>query len=137
MVFFYTMVLFCFFFFSSRRRHTRCALVNWSSDVCSSDLSRVDGGLATGGVACEPAPDQRVHLAAHPPPPPPEAHAEPAQGRGDPSRLRHSRGEAPDQPPVVWPPGRGRAAKRHHHCDGRNSPGTGVAPAWRKTGPRG
>src|SRR3546814_20846262 len=26
------------FFFSSRRRHTRCALVNWSSDVCSSDL---------------------------------------------------------------------------------------------------
>src|SRR3546814_12910550 len=28
-----------FFFFSSRRRHTRCALVTWSSDVCSSDLS--------------------------------------------------------------------------------------------------
>src|SRR3546814_10858036 len=27
------------FFFSSRRRHTRCALVTWSSDVCSSDLS--------------------------------------------------------------------------------------------------
>src|SRR3546814_10394968 len=26
------------FFFSSRRRHTRCALVDWSSDVCSSDL---------------------------------------------------------------------------------------------------
>src|SRR3546814_8200591 len=25
-------------FFSSRRRHTRCALVDWSSDVCSSDL---------------------------------------------------------------------------------------------------
>src|SRR5262245_2182695 len=29
-----------FFFFSSRRRHTRC-LSDWSSDVCSSDL---DGG---------------------------------------------------------------------------------------------
>src|SRR5947199_8021337 len=29
-------VLFCFFF-SSRRRHTRC-LSDWSSDVCSSDL---------------------------------------------------------------------------------------------------
>src|SRR5262245_62675059 len=30
--------LFClFFFFSSRRRHTRC-LSDWSSDVCSSDL---------------------------------------------------------------------------------------------------
>src|SRR3989449_668474 len=28
---------FCFFFFSSRRRHTRCSR-DWSSDVCSSDL---------------------------------------------------------------------------------------------------
>src|SRR5438045_9559992 len=28
----------CLFFFSSRRRHTRC-LSDWSSDVCSSDLS--------------------------------------------------------------------------------------------------
>src|SRR5438045_9679360 len=27
----------CIFFFSSRRRHTRC-LSDWSSDVCSSDL---------------------------------------------------------------------------------------------------
>src|SRR5438045_9360095 len=27
------------FFFSSRRRHTRC-LSDWSSDVCSSDLER-------------------------------------------------------------------------------------------------
>src|SRR2546429_6151535 len=27
----------CFFFFSSRRRHTRCSR-DWSSDVCSSDL---------------------------------------------------------------------------------------------------
>src|SRR6266498_150660 len=27
----------CFFFFSSRRRHTRCGR-DWSSDVCSSDL---------------------------------------------------------------------------------------------------
>src|SRR5262245_64888727 len=30
--------MFCVFFFSSRRRHTRC-LSDWSSDVCSSDLS--------------------------------------------------------------------------------------------------
>src|SRR5438874_6459134 len=29
--------LVCFFFFSSRRRHTR-SLRDWSSDVCSSDL---------------------------------------------------------------------------------------------------
>src|SRR2546429_6119583 len=28
----------CFFFFSSRRRHTRCSR-DWSSDVCSSDLN--------------------------------------------------------------------------------------------------
>src|SRR5262245_62674374 len=32
------------FFFSSRRRHTRC-LSDWSSDVCSSDLRR-PGALA-------------------------------------------------------------------------------------------
>src|SRR5690242_20866006 len=30
--------LFCFFFFSSRRRHTRLTC-DWSSDVCSSDLA--------------------------------------------------------------------------------------------------
>src|SRR6266852_7230204 len=29
-----------FFFFSSRRRHTRCYR-DWSSDVCSSDLSKI------------------------------------------------------------------------------------------------
>src|SRR2546429_3040735 len=29
-----------FFFFSSRRRHTRCSR-DWSSDVCSSDLTKV------------------------------------------------------------------------------------------------
>src|SRR5690554_7519923 len=29
------------FFFSSRRRHTRCGR-DWSSDVCSSDLNAVD-----------------------------------------------------------------------------------------------
>src|SRR5262245_63852599 len=31
-----------FFFFSSRRRHTRC-LSDWSSDVCSSDLHSAFG----------------------------------------------------------------------------------------------
>src|SRR5262245_64966474 len=40
-----------FFFFSSRRRHTRC-LSDWSSDVCSSDLSFVTGcAQAFGGPA--------------------------------------------------------------------------------------
>src|SRR3712207_6972244 len=40
----------CFFFFSSRRRHTRYWR-DWSSDVCSSDLLRHDavgGPLAAG-----------------------------------------------------------------------------------------
>src|SRR5216684_3297047 len=32
--------MFVFFFFSSRRRHTRCSR-DWSSDVCSSDLGGV------------------------------------------------------------------------------------------------
>src|SRR5437588_439593 len=39
------MIGFLFFFFSSRRRHTR-SLCDWSSDVCSSDLSD-DEGLVT------------------------------------------------------------------------------------------
>src|SRR5438045_7950741 len=34
----------CDFFFSSRRRHTRC-LSDWSSDVCSSDLDVTHVGL--------------------------------------------------------------------------------------------
>src|SRR2546422_7113351 len=33
-------VVISFFFFSSRRRHTRCSR-DWSSDVCSSDLTPV------------------------------------------------------------------------------------------------
>src|SRR2546422_7383565 len=33
-----TWVCFVVFFFSSRRRHTRCSR-DWSSDVCSSDLT--------------------------------------------------------------------------------------------------
>src|SRR5437660_3158784 len=45
--FFFYVFLFCFFFFffSSRRRHTRWPR-DWSSDVCSSDLSFV-GRLGT------------------------------------------------------------------------------------------
>src|SRR2546422_3515514 len=41
-------VLCVFFFFSSRRRHTRCSR-DWSSDVCSSDLVAGEGPLG-GGV---------------------------------------------------------------------------------------
>src|SRR2546422_6199790 len=39
-------VLYFFFFFSSRRRHTRCSR-DWSSDVCSSDLTRDQAGNVT------------------------------------------------------------------------------------------
>src|SRR3989449_5688767 len=41
------------FFFSSRRRHTRCSR-DWSSDVCSSDLGGAYAALALtiGGVVC-------------------------------------------------------------------------------------
>src|SRR5215813_8336656 len=35
------MFVWCFFFFSSRRRHTRCGR-DWSSDVCSSDRHGLD-----------------------------------------------------------------------------------------------
>src|SRR5262245_63845281 len=55
-VFFYVYinsVYFVFFFFSSRRRHTRC-LSDWSSDVCSSDLSprRPHPSCCTSGWIC-------------------------------------------------------------------------------------
>src|SRR5699024_11299222 len=36
------------FFFSSRRRHTRSKR-DWSSDVCSSDLGRIDRDLSRAG----------------------------------------------------------------------------------------
>src|SRR2546429_9707285 len=37
------------FFFSSRRRHTRCSR-DWSSDVCSSDLRNDDDGAPYVGA---------------------------------------------------------------------------------------
>src|SRR5699024_9225727 len=39
---------FCFFFFASRRRHTRSKR-DWSSDVCSSDLAEGGQGLRDAG----------------------------------------------------------------------------------------
>src|SRR2546422_10949399 len=49
-----------FFFFSSRRRHTRCSR-DWSSDVCSSDLTCI-GKAAVVEVSSTPQetwPDRR------------------------------------------------------------------------------
>src|SRR2546429_3464295 len=37
------------FFFSSRRRHTRCSR-DWSSDVCSSDLHQLDPMASWRGI---------------------------------------------------------------------------------------
>src|SRR5205814_6107663 len=58
------------FFFSSRRRHTRC-LSDWSSDVCSSDLCTWDTAensawplRCTHGMLCRalvPGPRARSH----------------------------------------------------------------------------
>src|SRR5262245_62207279 len=45
------------FFFSSRRRHTRC-LSDWSSDVCSSDLSD------DVGLCLDRALRRKVHMSA-------------------------------------------------------------------------
>src|SRR3989449_6098160 len=41
--------MFVFFFFSSRRRHTRCSR-DWSSDVCSSDLATLVKALEEKGI---------------------------------------------------------------------------------------
>src|SRR5262245_65143117 len=50
----FLLVIRCLFFFSSRRRHTRC-LSDWSSDVCSSDL----GTLIACGRAPVDVPEER------------------------------------------------------------------------------
>src|SRR2546422_3029751 len=56
-----------FFFFSSRRRHTRCSR-DWSSDVCSSDLVEPEGaleqgrGFREGGVEIGDETEGLVHL---------------------------------------------------------------------------
>src|SRR2546430_3296744 len=48
----YVIASLLFFFFSSRRRHTR--LQDWSSDVCSSDLSTTRGNCSSGGSSSMP-----------------------------------------------------------------------------------
>src|SRR5947199_7371609 len=65
--------LLLFFFFSSRRRHTRC-LSDWSSDVCSSDLSdarrkvppRLDSGRDTAARQRHPRRHESRRAAARP-----------------------------------------------------------------------
>src|SRR2546422_1460394 len=50
------------FFFSSRRRHTRCSR-DWSSDVCSSDLAVGDDRRAPGAVVREAKRDRSARHA--------------------------------------------------------------------------
>src|SRR5260370_20177988 len=54
---------FLFFFFSSRRRHTRFKC-DWSSDVCSSDLLKLEPGdtlvLFSDGVTEAVDPDEQM-----------------------------------------------------------------------------
>src|SRR2546429_5796603 len=49
-----------FFFFSSRRRHTRCSR-DWSSDVCSSDLIDSCGAGRGPGLCGGSEPDPSGH----------------------------------------------------------------------------
>src|SRR5205809_5995427 len=56
-----------FFFFSSRRRHTRCSR-DWSSDVCSSDLSTKGSGNLRRSARAKDCPG-RGRPAAHDPGP--------------------------------------------------------------------
>src|SRR3712207_4105203 len=78
-----------FFFFSSRRRHTR-SLCDWSSDVCSSDLSRLSLQEAkTPGAAS--APDS--------PAPHPQAGPVPGTHRSFHERVKHTKRPPPPLAP--------------------------------------
>src|SRR6266550_6605950 len=58
---YYVSYYFFFFFFSSRRRHTRCSR-DWSSDVCSSDLTLLDEHRPPAQRAPYAAPEQSGRL---------------------------------------------------------------------------
>src|SRR5207249_6191653 len=55
----------CYFFFSSRRRHTRSKR-DWSSDVCSSDLVQALLDLLGDGPCVAIAQTQGAHAVATP-----------------------------------------------------------------------
>src|SRR5437016_10201232 len=91
----------CFFFFSSRRRHTRL-VSDWSSDVCSSDLrfgvAQADPEARVPGLPGEPgAVVAHLELDA-------VAHA----ARGD----RHPTGRAAPRDPVADQIGRASCRER-------------------------
>src|SRR5215210_5831790 len=137
--------MFVFFFFSSRRRHTRY-IGDWSSDVCSSDLRRArqprarveglrdggDGGglpLAPGRAPRRRAADPRARARARRARRGPPDRGDGARGAGDPARDGPPRRRADPRAHLArraqaghaHPPrgGQGRAARR------------GLAPARR------
>src|SRR5690606_40790670 len=102
-----------FFFFSSRRRHTRFSR-DWSSDMCSSDLGIDDGvdrlDLAIGDVQAEDRDQSVLRVERHGPGlavdhGEPDADAEPLQ-RGHP----HQQGPCHPLPAVEGPAQRGYLA---------------------------
>src|SRR5260370_27872405 len=101
-----------FFFFSSRRRHTRFKC-DWSSDVCSSDLDRQRGGQMTLharlGDAGQPAHPIREQ-AGGPEHAPPGLEAEPPGPR---RRREPAAAGAPPLPPPEQPPAAGRPRPPH------------------------
>src|SRR3989440_4292136 len=60
--FFHILCEFIFFFFSSRRRHTRSDR-DWSSDVCSSDLDQAAIGIGAGQMSRLDASFLAIHKA--------------------------------------------------------------------------
>src|SRR5256885_12802706 len=58
------MIVTSFFFFSSRRRHTRLQ-GDWSSDVCSSDLDRTAPERCFPAIPLPQVPEPRVALGEH------------------------------------------------------------------------
>src|SRR6266498_3776606 len=90
------MFYFLCFFFSSRRRHTRCGR-DWSSDVCSSDLGIL---RPVAGVEGHPGPLQGgPHLPEGLDLPEPGPGALVLRGRPDPFELLE--GLVPDDPVLV------------------------------------
>src|SRR5262245_63710798 len=98
------------FFFSSRRRHTRC-LSDWSSDVCSSDLQLPfrrgpprQGRLRARGARGTPPAHAEARRAgsrgaAQQPPQPERAPARPVQGRTH--HVMSDRGTFPWRPALA------------------------------------
>src|SRR5205814_4836392 len=90
-----------YFFFSSRRRHTRC-LSDWSSDVCSSDLpARAVEGAQEGGPGAAGGAGARGGAGRHPPAIP----------------RRAARGDLPLAAPA--PPGRSEERRVGKECGSR------------------